>query len=127
MRIYIVCLHFIAELWLCFDIVRKSRSAIAELRYTSIESKSLLQKLLCISENTKFKVRLLFCALNGLNSRCVLLQSAFCKILFVPASGKYYFSSTACLLKKKNVTDNFDNKIQTGLNIIIHISHVHLQ
>ena len=46
---------------------------------------------------------LLFCAFNGVNHRCVLLRCAFCKILFVPASGKYYFLSTVCLSKKKNI------------------------
>ena len=48
----------------------------------------------------------------GLNSRCVLLRCAFCKILFMPASGKIlFFYSTVCLLKKKNVIGNVDNKI----------------
>ena len=58
------------------------------MRYASTESKSLLRKLRCASENIIFKVRLLFSAFNGLNSRCVLLRCAFCKTLFVPASEK---------------------------------------
>ena len=58
------------------------------MRYASTESKSLLRKLRCASENMKFKVHALFYAFNGLNSRCVLLRCAFCKTLFVPASGK---------------------------------------
>ena len=93
-------LHLIAELWLCFDLVRKSRSAIAEMRYASIESKRLLRKLRCASENVMFKVRLLFRAFNGLNSRCVLLRCAFVKLYLCPLLENKIFLSTVCLLKK---------------------------
>ena len=85
-------------------------------------SKSLLRKLRCASENMTFKVRLLFCAFNGLNSRCVLLRCVFCKALFVPASGKLSSFISSMLIEKKNVLSNVDNKIQAESNIIIHIS-----
>ena len=43
----------IAEVRLSFNLVRKCHSAITELRYTSTESKSSLQKLRCVSESKK--------------------------------------------------------------------------
>ena len=58
------------------------------MRYASTESKSLMRKFRCAFEDMIFKVRFLFCAFNGLTSRCVLLRCAFCKTLFVPTSGK---------------------------------------
>ena len=88
------------------------------MHYASTESKSLLRKLRCASENMTFKVRLLFCAFNGLNSRCVLLRRAFRKTLFVPASAKQKFF----FIEKKNVLGSVDNKIQAESYIIIHIS-----
>ena len=60
-------LHLGAELWLRFDLAGKSRFAIAEFRYASTESKSLLRKLRCASENAKFKECFLFCPFNALN------------------------------------------------------------
>ena len=57
--------HLIAEIWLRFDLEQKSRSAFAEMRCASTESKSLQRKLRDASENIKFKVCLLFCAFNG--------------------------------------------------------------
>ena len=75
-----------------------------------------------------FKVRFLFCAFNGLNSRCVLLRCAFCKTLFEPASSKENFSICSMFIDKKNVLVNVDNKIQAESNIIIYIIfHMHLQ
>ena len=49
------CELSIAEVKLCFNLVRKCRSAIAELRCTSTESKSLLQNLRCASDIKKIK------------------------------------------------------------------------
>ena len=47
------CEISIAEVRLRFNLVRKCRSAIAELRYASTESKSSLRKLRCASEIKK--------------------------------------------------------------------------
>ena len=91
------------------------------MRYASTESKSLLRKLRCASENI-FKERLLFCTFNGLNSRCVLLRSAFSKTLFVPAFEKSNFFIYSMFIENKNLFGNVDNKIQEESNIIIHIS-----
>ena len=53
------CEISIAEVRLRFHLVRKCRSAIAEFRCASTESKSLLRKLHCASEN---KLNCAFCA-----------------------------------------------------------------
>ena len=50
---------------LCFNLVRNYRYAIAELRYASTESKSLLRKLRCASEIQKIKLCILRCAFTG--------------------------------------------------------------
>ena len=49
---------------------------IAQLRDASTESKSILRKLRCASENIKFTVCLLFCAFNGLNSKSLFCWAA---------------------------------------------------
>ena len=58
-----------------------------------------VQRLLIAQEGAEPKSLRTF----GLNKRCVLLRCAFCKILFVSASGKSYFLSTVCFLKKKRL------------------------
>ena len=59
------CEISIAKVGLRFNLVRKCRSAIAELRCASTESKSSLQKLRCASESKKIKLRILRCAFTG--------------------------------------------------------------
>ena len=76
----------IAEVKLRFNLVRKYRSAIAELRCASTESKSSLRKLRCASESKKIKLRILRCALTGWKDRCALLRCAFDIMLFMPTS-----------------------------------------
>ena len=59
------CENSVAEVKLRFNLVRKCRSAIAELRCASTESKSSLRKLRRASEIKKIKLRILRCALTG--------------------------------------------------------------
>ena len=127
--IYIVCFHFIGELWFRFDLWYENLvPQLWNCITLSTESKSLLRKLCCASDDIKSKMHLLYlvCAINGLNSSCILLRSAFVKFYLCLQHLENIFLSTVCLLKKKNVIDDVDNKIQAGLNMIIHISLMHL-
>ena len=64
--VFAVCCEIsTAEVRLRFSLVRKCRSAIAELRCASTESKSLLRKFRCVSEITKIKLPILRCAFIG--------------------------------------------------------------
>ena len=80
------CEISIAEGRLRFNLVRKYRSAIAELRCASTESKSSLRKLRYALESKKIKLRILRCAFAGWKDRCALLRCAFNIMLFVPTS-----------------------------------------
>ena len=55
----------IEKVRLRFDLVRKCRSAIAELRCASTESKSSLRKSRCALEIKKIQLRTLNCAFTG--------------------------------------------------------------
>ena len=61
----VCCVISIAEVMLRINLIRKCRSAIAELRCASTESKSSLRKLCYVSEITKIKLRILRCAFTG--------------------------------------------------------------
>ena len=64
--IFALCCEIsIAEVRLRFNLGRKCRSAIAELRCASTESKSSLRKLCCASEIKKIQLRILRCAFTS--------------------------------------------------------------
>ena len=64
------CEISIAEVRLRFNLVRKCRSAIAEVRCASTESTSSLRKLRWASKMKKFKLHILRCAFTRLKDRC---------------------------------------------------------
>ena len=80
------CEISIAEVRLRFNLVRKCRSAIAELRCAIDKSKRSLRKLRCASEIKKIKLRILRYAFTNQKDRCALLRCAFDIVLFVPTS-----------------------------------------
>ena len=60
--------NVIAEIRLRFDLTRKFRSVITELRCASTKLKSSLRKLRCASENKKIKLRVLRGAISNLKN-----------------------------------------------------------
>ena len=61
----LLCEISIAEVRLRFNLVRKCRSAIAQLRGASTKSKSSLRKLRCACEIKKIKLRISRCVFTG--------------------------------------------------------------